>query len=331
MRLKIPALYFFVLLMTLSLLTERTYALSFSPQEPAKQEQQSPTTEQKNSGEAATEQSPKAETTATNTEKNTEEPHQHHVIINAPADAFEQQQQDIKHYLSEEQINPIMVGEDKYLIATNKHTSAINKGVMVLIPDWQQSIAEPNALSQLQQNMPQHGWTTISLHPPHKPENYPSQAYTTKERSAENSESLTKYGKKFADIMQAVMEQAKSYPGAIIVVAEGSHSAVLLDIYQQRLVDAPSAMVMLSSYMPTLPESDKLAQQLAIADYPIFDLFLKRDHHLVVAHAKKRKDLAKRAMKIYYRQKQLHNQVTGYYPKNSLTKEIISWLSAIGW
>lgn len=331
MRLKIPALYFFILLMTLSLLTELSFALSFSPQEVAKQEQQSLVTEQKDSDEAAVEQSSTAETPATKPVINTDKPHQHPVIINAPVDAFEQQQQDIKHYLTQEPISTLMVGEDKYLLATSKHTSAINKGVMVLIPDWQQSIAEPNALSQLQQNMPQHGWTTISLHPPHKPANYPSQAYTIKERSADNSESLTNYGKKFADIMQALMEQAKSYPGAIIVVAEGSHSAVLLDIYQQALVDAPSAMVMLSSYMPTLPESDKLAQQLAIADYPVFDLFLKRDHHLVVANAKKRKDLAKRAMKIYYRQKQLHNQVTGYYPKNSLTKEIISWLSAIGW
>jgi hypothetical protein len=131
--------------------------------------------------------------------------------------------------------------------------------------------------------------------------------------------------------MLAVIDKAKTYPGVIIVVAEGNHSAVLLDIYQQNLVGSPGGFVMLSSYMPTIPASDKIAQQLAITDYPILDLYLKRDHRLVLANAVIRKHAAKRQLKVYYRQRQLNNQVTAYYPKNTLTTEIINWLSAIGW
>jgi hypothetical protein len=70
---------------------------------------------------------------------------------------------------------------------------------------------------------------------------------------------------------------------------------------------------------------------MADTDYPILDLTLKRDHYLVHANATLRKDLAKKSMKIYFRQKQLNNQMIGYYPKGSLTKEIISWLSSMGW
>lgn len=328
MRLKIQPIFLLVTLTALSLLVNPAHALTF---EPNPQEQQAENAEQKDSSSATAAKSTETDATGSSNTKTSEESNQQQVIINPPVNAFEQQQQDIEHYLAQEKISPLLVGPDNYLMAINKHTTAMNKGVMVLIPDWQQSIATPNALNQLRKNMPQHGWTTITLHPPHKPTNYPSQAFTEQARSTEDSETLLNYSKKFADIMSATIEKAKSYPGVIVVVVEGNHSAILLDIYQQALVDAPSAFIMLSSYMPTLPENDKIAQQLALTDYPILDLYLKRDHRLVLANAKMRKDSAKREMKVYYRQQQLNNQATGYYPKNNLTSAIISWLSAMGW
>ncbi len=323
MRLNIQPQLLFITLIALCLFFNSSISLAIA----AEQDTQS-----------ATETATKA-TTSTKNKENADTPaaqsadhnHQHEVIINAPIDAFAQQQQDIEHYLTEETITPLLVGSDKYLIATNQHTTAVNKGVMVLIPDWQQSIATPNALNQLRQDMPKYGWTTITLHPPHKPNNYPSQALLVNERMTEDDESLKNYRITFADILLAVLEKAKSYPGGIIVVAEGSHAAVILDIYQQKLVNSPSAFVMLSAYMSTLTASNQIAQQLAMTDYPILDLYLMRDNRLVLANAKLRKDFAKREMKVYYRQKQLNNQTTGYYPKNVLAKEIISWLSAVGW
>ncbi|TWX70185.1 DUF3530 family protein [Colwellia sp. C1TZA3] len=327
MRLNIRPIFLFI---TLSLLVNSAHSWAM---ESAPPEKPTENTEQTKSTSST---APKSTEADTNTETeastaSTKADHPSKVMINAPIDAFEQQQQDIKHYLAQEKITPLLVGSNRYLTVISEHTTAINKGVMVLIPDWQQSIATPNALNQLRNNMPQHGWTTITLHPPRKPQSYPSQALTAQERNTENIKTLTNYEKKFAEVMQAVITKAKNYPGVIIVVAEGNHSAVLLDIYQQALVAEPSALVMLSSYMPTLPENDKIAQQLALTNYPILDLYLQRDHRLVIANAKMRKNSAKRAMKIYYRQRQLSNQVTGYYPKNSLTNAIINWLSAIGW
>jgi hypothetical protein len=327
MRLNIRPIFLFIALTALSLLVNSAHSWAMESAEPGKQTDNTSSTAPK-STDTETKTKTKASTAPT---KSTEDKHPNKVMISAPVDAFEQQQQDIKHYLAHEKIIPLLVGPDSYLTVINEHTTGINKGVMVLIPDWQQSIATPNVLNQLSNNMPQHGWTTITLHPPHKPQSYPSQAFTAQERSTEDIETLTNYEKKFADVMQALITKAKSYPGVIIVVAEGNHSAVLLNIYQQKLVAAPSALVMLSSYMPTLPENDKIAQQLALTDYPILDLYLQRDHRLVLASAKMRKDFAQRAMKIYYRQRQLSNQATGYYPKQTLTKAIISWLSAMGW
>lgn len=320
MRLNIQPQLLFITLIALCLFFNSSTSLAFI----AEQDTQSATEVSKSSKAKDNTDTP-AQT------KPAEGTHQHKVIINAPIDAFEQQQKDIEHYLPKETITPLLVGSDKYLIATNENTTAVNKGVMVLIPDWQQSIATPNALNQLRQNMPEYGWTTITLHPPHKPNDYPSQALVESERITENAESLDNYGKTFADILLVVLEKAKNYPGGIIVVAEGSHAAFILDIYQKKLVNEPSAFVMLSAYMPTPTASNKIAQQLAMTDYPVLDLYLQRDNRLVLANAKLRKDFANREMKVYYRQKQLNNRATGYYPNNTLAREIISWLSSVGW
>lgn len=315
---KTPSLLCFIILTLLCLLANSPTALAFvgaQEQEKTTSEQESKENEKNSESEPAT--SDKA-------------PSKVNTIINAPIDAFSQQQQDIEHYLKEE-ISPLLVGSDKYLIAINKHKTPINKGVMVLIPDWQQSLATPNALNQLREDIPNYGWTTITLHPPHKPENYPSQALLAEDRDTQNSENLALYNKKLADIMLKVIEQAKNYPGVIVIVAEGSHAALMIDAYQQRLLPSPSAIVMLSSYMPTMAENNKIAQQLAMTDYPVLDLYLKRDNRLVIANAKLRKDAAKREMKVSYRQKQLNNRTTGYYPQKTLAKEVVSWLRSIGW
>lgn len=252
-------------------------------------------------------------------------------IINAPTDAFKQQQDDLKHYFNSDAVEAILVGTDEFVMLTNKHKSVINKGVMILIPDWQRSAASPNAIKQLRDNMPDKGWTTLTLHPPHQPGNYPSQALTAEERQEENDKSLTDYQQKLSKVISAVIDEAKNYPGAILVVAEGQHASLVVNMVQSELIEAPGALVMLSSYMPTSTENTKLTEQVAFADYPILDLYLKRDHRLVLASTKNRKDRARNEMKVYYRQKQLSNLTAGYYPKQGLTREIIGWLKSIGW
>ena len=252
-------------------------------------------------------------------------------IINAPVDAFKQQQQDLKHYLKGDDVEAILVGTDEFIILTDKHKTAMNKGVMILLPDWQQSAASPNAIRQLRDNMPEQGWTTLTLHPPHQPDNYPSQALVAEDRLKEDSKSLTDYKKKLSAVIIEVSKKAKNYPGAILFVAEGQHAALMVDMIQNLLIESPGALVMLSSYMPTEAENKQLAEQVATSDYPVLDLYLQHDHRLVLANTKNRKDRAKNEMKVFYRQRQLNNQVSGYYPKHTLTRATIGWLKSIGW
>ena len=105
----------------------------------------------------------------------------------------------------------------------------------------------------------------------------------------------------------------------------------MIECIAEKLIDAPAALVMLSGYIPSEAQNSKLTEQVAMSDYPMLDLYLQYDNRLVLANAKNRKDRANNEMKISYRQKQLYNRVTGYYPKQTLTREIIGWLKSEGW
>ena len=253
------------------------------------------------------------------------------IKIVAPIAKFSQQKADLDHYLPKNVIKPILAGPDGYTTLVKTNTTKNNKGVVILLPDWQQNATNPKAINYLRKALPNKGWTTISVQAPNMPNNYPSRAIKLSQRIEENNKILTPYKEKLHSLMAAVMEQAKNYPGIFLVVAQGSHAAVLIDIYEEDASLTPTALVMLSSFMFTDEANERFAQNLALSELPVLDLFLRRDHPLAKSNALLRKKYTNNEMKITYRQKQLHNINTGYYPKETLLREINGWLKSIGW
>jgi hypothetical protein len=253
------------------------------------------------------------------------------IVIADPVDAHKQQKEDLQHYLSSQNVTPMLVGPNDYLTLVENQSTANNKGVMIIIPDWQQTAVSPKAFNQLRQYFPDKGWTTITIQPPSKPKNYPSQALSRDERIESNAETLMTHQTELAEILKAATMQAKNYPGIIIVISEGKHAALLMNIYQEEQAEVPSALVMLSSFLPTIVDNEKSAKNMALSTYPTLDLYLKRDHRLANTAALNRKHLATNEMKTFYRQRQLYNTTPGYYPHTSLVKEISGWLHSIGW
>lgn len=256
--------------------------------------------------------------------------------IKKPIEHFVQHQNDLQHYLQSEQVKPLLAGPDKYLTIVKKYTSANNKGVVVLIPEWQQAATNPKAINFLQNEMTKHGWNTITVQPANKPNNFPSAATTQEEKIKENEQTLSNYKVKLTALNNALLNTAKQYPGIVLVIAQGNNAALLVDIYNQAGNQLPNALILLSSYRQTNHEflqsvNDTYAEQLAFTEFPVLDLYLKNDNLSVTAVAKQRKNTAKQEMKVYYRQRQLNNTITGYYPEKELISQINSWLKAIGW
>jgi hypothetical protein len=257
-------------------------------------------------------------------------------ITPEPISVGKQHKADLKHYLANEIITPILAGPNDYLTIITPQTSVNTKGVAILLPDWQQGVTSHHALNFLRTKLPHQGWTTIAIQPPMKPNNYPSLALTSEDQKKENKETLETYQLKLSALIKEVMIKAKDYPGIVIIIAQGQHGAMLTNLYQTQKNEAPSALILLSSYVNTnasFINSANLhfANNIALSDYPILDLYLKHDHLLTINKAQERRAQAKQEMNVYYRQRQINNYHAGNYPEQSLLIEINSWLKAIGW
>jgi len=251
--------------------------------------------------------------------------------IFAPIDALTQKEQDLTHYLSAEKVTPMLAGAEDFITLINENIASNQKGVMILLPDWQMSATSSNALNFLREVMPKQGWTTITIQPPAKPIGYPSRALDLSKKVEENNQLLKQYQENLVLMMQSVMEKSKDYPGIFVVVSQGSHATLLANIYSEGKLAAPSALVMLSSYMFTQTDSLAFAKTLASSDFPVLDLYLSREQKLAKSNAAIRKSQVTKEMKVYYRQTQLHNNQIGYYPEESLLRAINGWLKSIGW
>ncbi len=281
---------------------------------------------------AENKEKPATEKTEPQKEKSKSDNHK----IPLPSPLIKQQKQDLTHYIAKEKISPILAGPNDYLTIINKYTSASNKGVAILLPDWQQGATNPKAINYLSKALPNHGWTTIAIQPDNKPDNYPSRATVLSEQKEENKKTIEDYQIKLSAMMSALMKKAQEYPGIVIVIAQGNNAALLVDLYDKEKNKPANALLMLSSFRKSniglnSSVNEVFATQVATSEYPTLDLYLKNDHPLTINNAKLRHSLAQQEMKVYYRQRQLNNTVSGYYPEQELLTQINSWLNAIGW
>jgi hypothetical protein len=263
------------------------------------------------------------------------------VPIPPPISLVKQHKEDLKHYLPADNVKSLLAGPDDYITLITENSSINNKGVAILLPDWQQGATNPKAINYLRQQLPLHGWTTISIQPSGKPTNYPSNALKISEKQQDNKTVLDEYKVKLATMMNAVITKAIDYPGIVIIIAQGNHGAMLVELLDQdneqaTITQVPNALILLSSYLFTSNEfidevNTEFAKKLAYSEYPVLDLYLRHDNPIVLDKAKQRSALSKKEMKVYYRQRQLNNPDMGYYPEQELLTQINSWLKSIGW
>lgn len=262
------------------------------------------------------------------------------ITIPLPASVEHQHKEDLTHYLPTSGVTPILAGPNDYLTLIDENTSVNSKGVAILLPDWQQGATNPKAINFLRQALPKQGWTTISIQPANKPTNFPSRALKISEQKKANKTIIDEYKTKLSALINAVVTKSKEYPGIVIIIAQGNHGAMLVDIFDKQSANqnttTPNALILLSSYLFNSNElidetNTAFAKALAYSEYPILDLYLKYDNSIVLDKAAQRLAIANQELKAYYRQRQINNTLSGYYPEQELLSQINGWLRSIGW
>ena len=249
--------------------------------------------------------------------------------IKPPTDLQQQFQNDLKHYVGKTEA--LLIGTEEVITLFESSQTANNKGVVLLIPDWQQPAINPRSINFLRKTLPEHGWATLTVQPFNKPKNYPSMALKAVEQQEENDKILTDYKLQLGQLYQAMMDKVANMPGIFILISEGNNAGFLVDIINQETSKKPHAMVMLSAYQLTETANINLAKNVAISEMPMLDLRLKRDHLNVQASAKLRKTQSEKELKVLYRQQEIANFTPSYYPEDDLLKAIQGWLKTIGW
>lgn len=251
--------------------------------------------------------------------------------IRPPVSLIEQFNQDIERSLDSSLVNPMLAGTEDFLTILQPDTHSTDRGIAILLPEWNQAATDTRAINFLRQQLPEEGWTTISIQPITKPEDYPSQQLKPSLATEENKEVLAKYAEQLAPMLSTVMEKAAEFPGVFLVIAQGNNAAILLDLYEQSAVQLPNALITLSAHRQSVAGNQRLANQIANSELPVLDIVLKKDVHWVRHFAKDRNKAAKRELKSIYRQRELTNFRAGYYPEAALAKEIKGWLTSVGW
>jgi len=292
--------------------------LKLNPDAP-KKERPNPSNDQKNT--------PQTETT----DNKDEQANSQLTEVTAPTSSINLFKQDIKKFISQKSVTPMMAGTDDFITLVENDLHPTDKGVMILVPEWQQTATSPKAINFLRKHLPTQGWATITLQPLEKPMLYPSRAEKEAERTTENEEAISAYTEKFIPMMAKVFEKAENYPGIFVVVAEGNNAALLMDLFEQQQLPMPNAMVMLSAHQLNEGDNQRLALSIAESDLPILDLYLSSDNNWVHHFVKLRQQLARRELKTYYRQRQFKSFSPSYYPEHILAKSIKGWIASIGW
>jgi len=322
--------YFFLLLcFSSSLFIATSYAQEKTPQ---KQPAQKDTSASKKAADNATsDKNSDAAKKSETPEKKADKLNTPEIKINLPPDLQNQFKNDIKHFTNTKNIKPMLAGSEDIITLLNEETSGNPRGVAILLPNWQQPLVSSKAINYLSNTLPSKGWTTITIQSPKMPKNYPSKKMNLLEREEENQETLNQYQKKLSVIIKKVLEKAMNYPGIFLVVAEGSNAAILVNLYAQQTDIQPDALVLLSPHLLNQSDNQFFANNLASIAVPALDLYLSRDNKLVSANAPMRKAKSKKMLKVFYRQQQFNNVISGAYPLSDLLKAINGWLKNIGW
>ena len=273
---------------------------------------------------------------------------------------------DIQRGLFTDTYQSLDIDGQQIIYVLQENTTAITRGVAVMIADSSIPILGQEGFTSLANEMNKIGWVTILIPAPDigfipiiipeaelkdvqkttaeiETKNFANtqvtslsatlldldinqSAVTTIDDSA-----FVKHEQQLVSLLQAVIEKSQDYPGYFLVISKGTSAAWLSKIYAEKTLDAPDAFVMVSPYWPERKHNQRLPEWMANTPMPVLDLHSSWDNGWARKTVSRRQIAAVKALKLQYRQRKLlgftmHQQHSAY-----IGKEIYGWISHMGW
>lgn len=223
---------------------------------------------------------------------------------------------DLKANLPADQQLELKAGEQAFMAWQQESMAAFTKGSVIFLTDGAQHTVSRQTFGALRSDLVNFGWNTLSLVvPPYYDLN--------------QAEDRQAYQQQLQQRVAAALTHAKQTPGAIVVVAQGSNGALINQLIEQKLIDAPQALVLLGASL--LDPQANLASIKAMSKHqvPTLDIIQQSDNSSALASLQYRSQWTRKQVKDLYRQR--------YWPEDQslnqqwLEKEMIGWLRYIGY
>jgi hypothetical protein len=257
-------------------------------------------------------------------------------------DPLDMRTDDVKRRFSENRFDILLAGEQEVAVIIQESTVAISKGAVIMLSDTGQTPLGSRSLDSVATLLNQYGWATLLAAPPiiglsqetsdnAQENNTNIEVLPTDGLQAIVQENFDTHQQQLQLLMQSLLDKSTEYPGFVVVVSEGTTAAWLAKMYNEQLVTEQDAFVSLSAYWPQIELNDQIAGYLANTSFPVLDMYSQWDNKWTITTAEKRRIAAVKALKLHFRQTELIGVPIGQGQHQYLTKQIIGWLTFMGW
>lgn len=260
------------------------------------------------------------------------------------------------------------IDEQSIIYILQEDTTAITRGVAVLVADTGIPIVGSQGFAALSNELNKIGWVTILLPAPdvafqplnaqenvapvddveavaddtaaipssNSQEPNPASAPIDLDSSKSlvttiNDQAFIKHEQRLIALIQAAFEKSQEYPGFFLVISKGTSAAWLTKIYAEKTVDAPDAFVAISPFWPDRKHNQRLPYWIANTSMPVLDLYSGWDNGWAQMTTAQRKIASIKSLKLQYRQRELLGFSTSTHQSGYISKEIYGWISHMGW
>lgn len=271
---------------------------------------------------------------------------------------------DLQRGLFSDTYQSFNIDNQTIIYVLQENTTAITRGVAVMIADSGIPILGQEGFTNLANEMNKIGWVTMLVPAPDTGFAPTLQQEATKKEDATTAEEIDttadtptsnqsaaiieidislsavttiddqafiKHEQQLISLLQAVVEKSQEYPGFFLVISKGTSAAWLSKIYAEKTIDTPDAFVVISPYWPDRQHNQRLPKWIANTPMPVLDLYSSRDNGWALKTVTQRQTNAIKALKFQYRQRELLGFNMPQQHSAYIGKEIYGWISHMGW
>jgi len=266
---------------------------------------------------------------------------------------------DIKRFVPSDEVRPLLAGEIEFISLHRQSMAASQRGVVLIIPDWQHTPTNNTGINFLRTELNDLGYATIAMTIPDidwqaretanstTTDDKPAATETAEQATnAENDDQVSpsssqKHVNADALISNAVVDNYKlnliarfnalydsalNEEGKIVIIAQGASAGLLLEHYADYPSTNIDAFVSLSSYLPIPERNKKLNVSLTTISPPLLDIYYSVDNPNLLHSIIQRQKWATRHSKFDYRQREFFGLPSELLQHQRLTKEIDGFL-----